>query len=84
MFMRYRGGGVGHVGTGSNLESSDGWMDVDDEDEASELHLKPAAINGDTDDEQSEDSEGSETEEEELGPEDGEGDDEHEEDYDSL
>lgn len=87
MFMWYCGGGIGHVGTGSNHDSSDVWMDVDDENEDIELHPQLAVVDReDTDDEHSEDSdEGSEIEDEEdLGPEDGEGDDELEEDYDSL
>ena len=77
--MRYRGGGIGHVGAGSNHERDDGWMDDKGEDEDMERQPELGAVSGDdTDDEHSEVEEGSESEEEDLGPEDGEGDDEEE------
>ena len=31
--MRYCGGGIGHVGAGSNHERDDGWMDDKGDDE---------------------------------------------------
>ena len=84
--MRYRGGGVGHVGAWSNPESDKEWMDVDDKAEDDELQPESANISGeDTDDEHSEEDGSEVEEEEELGPEDGEGDDDEFEDhYDSL
>ena len=77
--MRYHGGGIGHVGAGSNHERDDGWMDDKGDDEDMERQPESGAVSGDdTDDEHSEVEEGSESEEEDLGPEDGEGDDEEE------
>ena len=85
MFMQYRGGGISHVGAGSNHERDDGWMDDKGEDEDMERQPELGAVSGDdTDDEHSEVEEGSESEEEDLGPEDGEGDDEEEDYYADL
>ena len=85
MFMWYHGGGIGHVGARSNCECDDGWMDDKGEDEDMEWQPELGAVSrDDMDDEHSEVEEGSESEEEDLGPEDGEGDDEEEDYYADL
>ena len=81
--MWYCGGSVGHVGAGPNPECDDGWTD---EGEDMELWLESAVgSRDDVDDEREEEKKWSEfKEEEDLGPEDGEADDEVEENYADL
>ena len=84
--MHYRGGGIGHVVTGADpAEDDDEWMDIDEPGDIN-LPLDP----GDVDEEENESefqdggSDVDEEEEEHLGPEDGEGDNELEDEYNSL
>ena len=83
MFMQYYEGGVSHVGAGPNPECDDGWMDEEGED----MELQPKLTVGsrdDVDDECKEEEWSEFEEEEDLGPEDGEADDEVEENYADL
>ena len=83
--MWYRGGGISHVGAGSNHGHDDGWMDDRGEDEDMEQQPESGVVSGDDmDDKHSEVEEGSESEEEDLDPEDREGDDEEEDYYADL
>lgn len=85
--MRYRGGGVGHVGTCVDPapDDDDEWMDID---EPGDIVLQPVSGALDEDDEEEElnesENEIDEEQEEHLGPEDGEGEDKLEDDYDCL
>lgn len=86
MFMRYRGGGVGHVEAGvSPAPDDDEWMDVDELGDIG-LQVNSGVVDEEDDDceSQDEESEIDEDLEEHLGPEDGEGDNELEDDYDCL
>ena len=83
--MRYQGGGVGHVDAcTSPAPDDDEWMDVY---ELGDIGLQVnlgVDEEGDDCESQDEESEIDESLEECLGPEDGEGDDELEDDYDCL
>ena len=87
--MRYRGGGIGHIGTSTDLmHDDDGWMDVD---EPGDINI-PLNLgdddeeegDGESQEEGSEIDEEEEEEEEHLGPKDGEGDNRLEDEYDCL
>ena len=83
--MRYQGGGVGHVETCVSPAPDGEWIDVDEPGD-----IDSQLISEVVDDEDGEDvahdgeSEIDEEQEEHLSPEDGEGDNELEDDYDSL
>ena len=82
--MHYWGGGVGHVGTRVSPAPNGEWMDVN---EPGDIDWQLSEVVDDKDDEDvAHDGEGEidEEQEEHLGPEDGEGDNELEDDYDCL
>ena len=76
--MHYRGGGVGHVGTHVNPAPDGEWMDID---EPGDIDLQFILEVVDDEDEEGEIDE---EQEEHFSPEDGEGDNELEDDYDCL
>ena len=86
--MCYRGGGIGHVGTSTDLmHDDDGWMYVDKPGDISlPLNLGDDEEEGDgeSQEEGSEIDEEEEEEEEHLGPEDKEGDNRLEDEYGFL
>ena len=84
--MRYRGGGVGHIeARTSPAPDDDEWMDVDElGDIGFQVNLGDVDKEDDDCESQDEESEIDENLEEHLGPEDGEGDNELEDDYDCL
>ena len=86
MFMRYRGGGIGHVGTSADpVHDDDEWMDVNEPGDIN-LALNPEDVDEEDDDGDSQEggSEIDEEEEEHFGPEDGEDDNKVKDEYDCL
>ena len=87
--MCYRGGGIGHVETSTDLmHDDDGWMDVYEPSDIN-LPLNPGDDDDDGGDGESQEGgseiDGEEEEEEEhLGPEDREGDNRLKDEYDCL